>query len=280
MKRPSTNAFNRAQIRKQATAGTAPAKKLTVEKDEQGNYKVPDWETYRLLVSQTESIPELWSPESRANLRTVHHLMGIVSEIDELFDPVEGLAIPAENWDEEIGDLLWYLASLDNVAHDQGWPNQIVEDLGLLVTYYETDGQQAFHYRAIQKEQAELLDAAKRLLAYGDGSLKQSSLNSFITRAAALIAGCSTFLGLGFDLPELAKMNIAKLKRRYSAGFDATEAVNRKLEEEAKIFRQKSGEVEAVSVSSSSKPGAGSRGEKDCKSCNDPWGKGGGDASV
>lgn len=270
MIRPKSSVHSRAAVRKQAVVGKAQVVELVVEQDADGNYIVPDWTTYRLLVSQTESQPALWSAESKANLRTVHHLMGVVSEIDELFDPVEGLAIPSPNWDEEIGDLLWYLASLVNVAHDQGWPTTIVEDTGLWEEVFEEADKPAYLYRGIKKEQSELLDTAKRLLAYGDGSLNRSLLMSQITRVTSLIASCATLIGIGTDLPHLAKLNITKLRKRYTTGFNATEAVNRKLAEEAELFR-------SAAQGTTTILGASLGG---CSSCNDPWGKGEGNASV
>ena len=38
---------------------------------------------------------------------------------------------------------------------------------------------------------------------------------------------------------EIAERNIAKLSKRYKAGFDPSEAVNRKLREEAEVFNRR-----------------------------------------
>lgn len=277
---PTTSTYRRNQMRKARNLGKPQIKEIKVERDEQtGEYLVPDWETYRLLVAETESIPELWSEASSTNLRTVHHILGVCSEIDELFDPTDGLAILQENWPEEIGDLLWYLASLDNVSRSQGWLNNIVEDLGLWTMANASKLQPPFIYRAVKKEQAELLDAAKRLLAYGDGSLQTSQINSLITRVSSLIALCASFPAVEVSIPEIAKLNIAKLRRRYKQGFDAQQAVNRRLSEEAAVFAEvnPSGMHERVSKLAATRPkGDGD----DCRTCNDPWGKGRGNDGV
>lgn len=202
---------------------------------------ITSWPTYRALAGETESIPAHWSAESKDCLRFIHHMLGIHTELDEMF-PLEFGTIPAPNAVEELGDLLWYLAGMQNLLFDNGYGHAILNSTDAAI-----DSLRPLHYdqlhqatEGLRQTSAKLLDKVKRVLAYSDGSFPTDAISIYdhyhgmINQAIRIIKGH----GKEVDASVLMTANIAKLRKRYSEGFDATEAVNRRLEVEAAALKE------------------------------------------
>lgn len=223
--------------------------KLEILTDSDGNLIIPDWTTYRLLAGITESIPALWSEESTPSLRLVHHGIGIVTELDELLPREEMLGLVADNWEEELGDLFWYLACIHTVLIEQG---MVEEELSIRIAQLlvvghqestENSNHKVFTLRLMQADAARLLNNVKRLHAYGDGSLTKEDADKIIWGAysviSAAIAYCLSKDSASDTIVRILERNITKLSKRYPKGFNPTDAINRKLEAEAEVFKPK-----------------------------------------
>mgnify|MGYP001218777969 CR=1 FL=1 len=261
MKNRGNTTLNPRRRNRTADKPSRPAAKpkLDIAIGDDGVPLVEGWDTYRLLAVQTESTPKLWSEETHANLRMVHHVIGVVTELDELFPREEMLGLCQDNWVEELGDMLWYLACINTILVEQGFDEngEFSQTLGELL---EVDSGQLMDFRTrsittrgIQKFASEQLDAAKRLLAYGDGSLSEGDAMSLAWKAYYLVSDTVALVLRTTPTPvpmlEVAQANIAKLSKRYPEGFDATKAVNRQLEKEAEVFkRHKLSRQQAVRV--------------------------------
>lgn len=153
------------------------------------------------------------------------------------------MGILAPNAKEELGDLLWYLANLHSLAVEAGHEIGGVQDKleAALeppeeINYHDMVAQMA----KVQTYSVQMLDTCKRLLAYGDGGAPKDAQGIF-GLGLRLVTSCLRYVamqGKSFRLAELMASNIAKLKKRYPEGFNPTDAVERKLMEEAKVIEE------------------------------------------
>lgn len=218
---------------------------VAVTLDDRGEVMIDSWEVYRSMVALTESAPKSWSKESTPSLRLVHHLLGIVTEIDELFRRNSLIKLPATNYEEELGDLMWYLASLENVALSE---KQLLPEWGIPFKLAAEDIE--ICYENIMYQVPNIADLAKRLLAYGIYEKNPRHAVTASQRLAARVVAHAFSIvtlihGHGGEpddeayMLKLAKMNIEKLSKRFPEGFTVKDAVERKLKEEAKVFNQR-----------------------------------------
>lgn len=202
---------------------------------------ITQWTTYRALAGTTESQPEGWSEESKDCLRLVHHMLGIHTELNELF-PLETGTIPASNAVEELGDLLWYLAGMQILLIDNGYGHEILNRTDEAIDNLTPLPYDRLHGRTegLRQASAKLLDKVKRVLAYSDGSFPTDAISIYDNYHQLVNAAIRIIKGHGEEVVAgvLMTANIAKLSKRYSDGFDATEAVNRRLEVEAKAMQE------------------------------------------
>ena len=251
MKRPATATLQAAQL-----AAPEAARKVEVEYYFDGRIKVNDWTTYRILANVTESKPKLWSAESTNNLRLVHMAIGIVTELDELFPREEMLGVMQNNWTEEVGDLMWYIACMHTILLESGINALELEaDLDKLLWLLQWDGS-ALPYnirvttlRRTQGLATELLDDTKRLLAYGNGSLTSTTALNIVSKAFDIARSCFIYALNAVPNPtslvKILEANINKLSKRYPEGFNPTDAINRQLAVEAEVFNKLARETSA-----------------------------------
>ena len=255
MKRPAKATLQAGQVAHQAPAVKAASRKVEVEYYPDGRIKVDNWTAYRILANFTESKPKLWSPESTSNLRLVHMAIGIVTELDELFPREEMLGVMQDNWTEEVGDLMWYIACMHTILLESGinavkLEADLDELLGLI-----PDGS-ALPYsirvttlRGTQGLATELLDATKKMLAYGNGSMNSVAALNIVDMASSIARACFIYALNAVPNPtsliKILEANINKLSKRYPEGFNPTDAVNRQLAVEAEVFNKLARETSA-----------------------------------
>ena len=248
MRRPAKATLQAAQLANSAPVAKAASRKVEVEYYPDGRIKVDNWTTYRILANFTESKPKLWSPESTNNLRLVHMAIGIVTELDELFPRKEMLGVMQDNWTEEVGDLMWYIACMHTILLESGIDAQDLEGylgemLGLI-----PDGS-ALPYsirvttlRGTQGLATALLDDAKKMLAYGNGSVNSVAALNIVDKAFDIARACFIYALNAVPNPtsliKILEANINKLSKRYPEGFNPTDAINRQLAVEAEVFNK------------------------------------------
>lgn len=259
MRRPVKATLQAAQLANQAPAAKAAASKVEVEYQPDGRIKVDNWTTYRILANFTESKPELWSPESTSNLRLVHMAIGIVTELDELFPREEMLGVMQDNWTEEVGDLMWYIACMHTILLESGI-NAVKLEAGLdellgltpdgLVLSYNT---RVMTLRGAQGLATDLLDATKKMLAYGNGSMNSVAALNIVGKAFDIARTCFIYALNAVPNPtsliKILEANIDKLSKRYPEGFNTTDAINRQLAVEAEVFNKLARETSAEALS-------------------------------
>lgn len=253
MRLPVKATLQAAQLANPAPAVQAASRKVEYYPD--GRIKVDNWTTYRILANFTESTPKLWSPESTNNLRLVHMAIGIVTELDELFPREEMLGVMQDNWTEEVGDLMWYIAGMHTILLESGinavkLEADLDELLGLI-----PDGS-ALPYsirvttlRGTQGLATELLDDAKKMLAYGNGSVNSVAALNIVDKAFDIARACFIYALNAVPNPtsliKILEANINKLSKRYPEGFNPTDAINRQLAVEAEVFNKLARETSA-----------------------------------
>lgn len=241
-----------------AGAQTKAVEAPTVVVCEDGWIEVKDWEAYRVLAGVTESKPASWSKESTDNLRLVHMALGILTEVDELFPANNLPGLAADNYFEELGDMLWYIAGFQNILAANG----IVTGQDLLSPSVSRATVTAEvlqdNYRSVRLDCVVIADLAKRILAYGNGSFPaESQVMALYYRCLNVVMASYVVVAASkADCPSLQLVgegNINKLKKRYPEGFNPNDAIKRQLTVEAKILaeaakRKSNSGVENVSV--------------------------------
>lgn len=255
MRRPAKATLQAAQLANQAPARQAASRKVEVEYYPDGRIKVDNWTTYRILANFTESKPKLWSPESTSNLRLVHMALGIVTELDELFPREEMLGVMQDNWTEEVGDLMWYIACMHTILLESGINAAKLEaDLDEMLGLIQDESALPYSIRVTtlrgtQGLATELLDDTKRLLAYGNGSLTSTTALNIVDKASNIARACFIYALNAVPNPtslvKILEANINKLSKRYPEGFNPTDAVNRQLAVEAEVFNKLARETSA-----------------------------------
>lgn len=248
MRRPAKATLQAAQL-----ANTV--RKVEVEYHPDGRIKVDNWTTYRILANVTESKPKLWSAESTNNLRLVHMAIGIVTELDELFPREEMLGVMQDNWTEEVGDLMWYIACMHTILLESGFNAWELEaDLDELLGLIPDESALPYNTRIItlrgtQGLATELLDDTKKMLAYGNGSLTSTTALNIVSKASDIARACFIYALNSVPNPtsliKILEANINKLSKRYPEGFNPTDAVNRQLAVEAEVFNKLARETSA-----------------------------------
>lgn len=258
MRRPVRAALQAAPV---APVAKAASRKVEVEYHSDGSIKVDNWTTYRILANFTESKPKLWSPESTNNLRLVHMAIGIVTELDELFPREEMLGVMQDNWTEEVGDLMWYIACMHTILLESGINSVELEaELDELLGLNQDGSALPYNTRVItlrgtQGLATELLDDTKKMLAYGNGSMNSVEALSIVGKAFDIARACFIYALNAVPNPaslvKILEANINKLSKRYPKGFNPTDAINRQLAVEAEVFNKLAQETcaEARSIS-------------------------------
>lgn len=151
-------------------------------------------------------------------LQLIHAVLGINGEIGEILNAEDDL----ENFDEEIGDTMWYVA----LAADAISAHLPSLDLGGLSDDPHND---------LQKAASELTDHLKRHLFYKT-DLEEAKVKECLSDLLCCLQSLSLqFGGRSFD--QTLAANIAKLKARYPEKFSEEAAVNRNIKAETEAFR-------------------------------------------
>ena len=110
--------------------------------------------------------------------------------------------------------------------------------------------------RGTQGLATELLDATKKMLAYGNGSMDSVAALNIVGKASDIARACYLYALNAVPNPtslvKILEANINKLSKRYPEGFNPTDAINRQLEVEAEVFnklaRETSAEVRSITM--------------------------------
>lgn len=182
-----------------------------------------NWSEYLQLSEKTLSL-EFHHEEQTRNL--LHAIMGILTEMDELFENKIGEE-DITNIQEEVGDVCWYLAILGR---------EIQLDYRQVIIKDKVSDPQECILKII-KICLKLLDPLKKKLYYN----KSIDMTTFKTLTTLLMLNLSDYANYyEINLENCFEQNIAKLKARYGEKFSSDKAINRDLETERNILEGKS----------------------------------------
>ena len=169
-----------------------------------------------------------------------HAIMGLVTESGEL---LEGIWDPQgymdkTNIQEELGDLLWYVALLANILdiHFEAILNSSFEESQ--IAGFEMSQMLSIRLTIIS---ADMLDQMKKILFYKkplDGDWLVDGLRKILT---IIYQFCDVF---EIQLEEVGRINITKLKKRYPEKFTEEKAAQRDLAAERKTLEEAEAEAE------------------------------------
>lgn len=189
------------------------------------------FEDYLTLASRTEKMLDP-SPGSSTHPRMVHHSMGFATEMGELIDALKkhyiyGKPLDEVNVMEEIGDALWYVAGMANHA---GLSPRDLQAQAVLPPVFASGFWAA--------------DVA--MLVRASGHLQSAMAHYDIAPTPHTVAQCLSLLGAvmrrwapNYTINQAMGVNIAKLQKRYPAGYSNDDALLRKLDAERAILEQK-----------------------------------------
>lgn len=193
-----------------------------------------NWQEYKALAIRTESVPSntFWvfaafntsEEQNRTATRLLHAALGLCTEIEEF-----KVGTTKVNFVEEIGDVFWYLAILDDVISFSYSmpPHEAMGSMPFTVSYYV----------------GEIQDVVKRHLFYGTDVNKERIIMAchciYWHLEDELIKG-------GHNLADAWTANIIKLEKRYpDKFFDAKAAIHRDVDRELEHISE-TGEVMIV----------------------------------
>lgn len=176
-------------------------------------------------------------------VNTAHCRLGIFSEINEIMDALKKVPMDKVNVQEELCDLLWYVANdintkikrtaigaVINGFHDYEFGKNVrVSDGG----WTEKGESVLLWFHCIVYNASKLANLNKRDLAYGEEeeAIPYVAITIYLLNAVNNIA-----YELGIDLEDGMEKNIAKLRKRYPDKFSNEKALNRDLDQERKAL--------------------------------------------
>jgi hypothetical protein len=192
------------------------------------------------LNSAQENL-KIANAQSIRNIRLLHAVIGMSTEVGELFEFLDKENLDFTNLKEEVGDAFWYCGiAVDELKLDLAQMimlgrTQFVTNKGLSASEVRNRFLQVLI--SATKDVNVLLDLLKKSAFYGK-SLDQikfgDALSQFVTEMMrALVLG-------GFTVEEAMEINIAKLKKRYGDKFTEAAAITRNLDAERKILESNS----------------------------------------
>lgn len=192
-----------------------------------------NWEEYRKLAARTESIPPIVLTNDKGKtpnqllVRLLHAQLGLCTEFTEFHD-----AKTRANAIEELGDMLWYLALIDNTLS--------VASLQSLVEENKQFDQDISQYVSASHWIAEMADVLKRCIYYAEpfneinkkGIIPSKRFEVAywgVIRWMEDIVSDQSFPSMG----EMMHMNIEKLSKRFpDLKFTQQDVLNRNVEKE------------------------------------------------
>lgn len=168
-----------------------------------------NWAEYKALALRTESIPDIGC--SKEVTRLLHGVMGVCTELAEL-----SISNSTANRYEEIGDVFWYLAIIDDVIDYSSYaPGQPISwENGLHIV-------------------GNMQDVIKRIVFYGTPLDEQAvcKLRDSCWQILSFLSRMKVHELESYEAYWVA--NITKLEKRYpELLFDKDKAINRNVEEE------------------------------------------------
>ena len=165
--------------------------------------------------------------------RLLHSIIGVATEINEIYDAVEGKVFISE-WDnvnllEECGDACWYLAISGNTLGLDLNPTANIENTAQLTTA-ETAMRKISEIRSAA---GALLDHTKKVMFYGK-TLDSLMVSAGVDKLTNLFYELSIMLGGNPE--QMLRTNIAKLKARFPNAFTEVDAEVRDLDAERAIL--------------------------------------------
>lgn len=174
------------------------------------------------------------------NIRLLHGVMGLGSELAEIREMADKLSIDQINLKEEMGDLYWYMGiMIDELGLDPVAIFQDARSIDVQLRQLSSrHGRKATHVSINQmtKSIGTITDLVKKNLMYGK-ELQVTEINAQLTKLGTEI---SILLQM-FDMTstEAQERNIEKLRARYGQKFTEAAALERDLAKERKILESK-----------------------------------------
>ncbi len=172
------------------------------------------------------------------NIRILHSLTGLGSELSEVQEMVENPRFDGVNLKEEMGDLKWYMGIMvDELKFD---PDQVFSnnEPGGIVAYGSVNQQAELQHQVhgMVKAIGTITDIAKKSLFYG----KELNTAEILNQLQKLDYYINYSLRLyGQTSAQARERNIEKLRARYGEKFTEAAALERNLEAERAILEKK-----------------------------------------
>jgi NTP pyrophosphatase (non-canonical NTP hydrolase) len=187
------------------------------------------------------------------NYRVLHANIGIITEVGEILDSVKKSIYYGKEYDfinlqEEIGDVMWYLAILcdekkvelekifNNFNKKYQPPFKASNPLEIIPPAIRINGLANRYAKLTNYSQSpdSSIDEDEILNFFFNGN--ESKSENFIT---ALVEPISEIIYLsGSNLEDICEQNIRKLKKRFPEKFTSDKALNRDLDQEREALEQ------------------------------------------
>lgn len=160
----------------------------------------------------------------------LHGAIGIVTELGEILQALNGRLIDVVNIKEEIGDVLWYLSIFDRHYNLELRGDVNTDSMGYM--NIESLACDAFCTAG------EILDLYKKKLYY-DRPIEDNDVKSLVRYLFKTMAVMAEFCGTSLD--SIRQVNIEKLRKRFPGKFTSENANVRDLKAERQILEQENG---------------------------------------
>jgi hypothetical protein len=172
----------------------------------------------------------------RMNMRLIHAVLGLSSELSEVQEAVDADKIDTTNLMEEVGDLYWYMA----ILADEFSSAEVVfvnNDSSPIRTARPSDArallQQNVNYMV--RNAGSLADLVKKTVMYG----KDLDVSMLLTYLRGLDYNINQALRIyGMTAQAARESNLNKLSARYEKGFTEKAALNRDLKTERSVLEK------------------------------------------
>lgn len=192
-----------------------------------------------VLITEARDFTPLQNRFSQIrNIRLLHGVMGLSSELTEIQELAEKSVIDAVNLKEEMGDFNWYIGVI--IDEFKFNPEEIFmfNDLDPIATstVHEQRSELQNYINGMVKSVGTIADIAKKSIMYGkeldEYNMKDQlqKIDYYISRSLRLFGQTSA---------GARESNIEKLKARYGEKFTEAAALERNLEVERAILEKK-----------------------------------------
>jgi hypothetical protein len=171
--------------------------------------------------------------------RTYHGIVGVVTEINEVYDAIEfskhnSSTLDTVNVCEEFGDALYYIG----VILDELFTNEELNSLSLTQNSLVNDNLSDIDLLVsmVRHSSGDMLDKCKKTMFYGKpldiSEIKNTTVEVFENIKCAISL-------LNTNTEQVMTTNLAKLKARYAEKFTDSEAETRNLTTERQILEDR-----------------------------------------